>query len=246
MEDTNKTINKKTTSKKSTTKKTTSIKPTTTNSSVKNSNLKKTNVIDKPEEINIITEIEVDESESINNNTIQETPSSNVDNQRVSRKRKLIDRNIEILVMNATNGGIFYRCPKTKNEYRLSTYGDSEYITIDELITMRNAHKKLLTKYYLVPIEIMDENITLDEALIYLGLDKLYDKEIYSSIINYEMDLDDIIFSNNFLERFKRFTNEFQLIIIERAVSLFKNNKLNDYNIIEFLNTFSGRDLFTK
>lgn len=246
MEDTNKTINKKTTSKKSTTKKTTSIKPTTTNSSVKNSNLKKTNVIDKPEEINIITEIEVDESESINNNTIQETPSSNVDNQRVSRKRKLIDRNIEILVMNATNGGIFYRCPKTKNEYRLSTYGDSEYITIDELITMRNAHKKLLTKYYLVPIEIMDENITLDEALIYLGLDKLYDKEIYSSIINYEMDLDDIIFSNDFLQRFKRFTNEFQLIIIERAVSLFKNNKLNDYNIIEFLNTFSGRDLFTK
>jgi hypothetical protein len=246
MEDINKTINKKTTSKKNTAKKTTSIKPTTTNSSVKNSNLKKTNIIDKSDEVNIIKEIESKESDNVNDNTIQETLSSNIDNQRVSRKRKLIDRNIEILVMNATNGGIFYRCPKTKNEYRLSTYGDSEYITIDELITMRNAHKKLLTKYYLVPIEIMDENITLDEALIYLGLDKLYDKEIYSSIINYEMDLDDIIFSNNFLERFKRFTNEFQLIIIERAVSLFKNNKLNDYNIIEFLNTFSGRDLFTK
>lgn len=173
-------------------------------------------------------------------------PSKPIDKQKVSRKRKKIDRNIEILVMNTTNGGIFYRCPKTKNEYRLSTYGDTDYITIDELITMRNAHRKLLSKYYLMPIEIMDEEISLDEALIFIGLDKLYDEEVYKSVINNEIELNDIILSKDFQTRFTRFTHDFQLILIERAVALFRENKLTDYNVIEFLNNFTGRDLLSR
>jgi hypothetical protein len=235
MEDINKSADKESTVKPPSTKKPTSNKSKAPDSTAKKTTSKKSST-------------STPKTKTFNNNTpdIVQEDSLQTEKQKINRKRKLIDRNIEILVMNTTNGGIFYRCPKTKNEYRLSSYGDTEYITIEELITMRNAHRKLLTKYYLMPIEIMDENISLDEALIYLGLDKLYDKEIYSSIINYDVDLDNIIYSEDFLQRFKRFTNDFQLIIIERAVTLFKVGKLNDYNVINFLNEFSGRDLLTK
>lgn len=180
--------------------------------------------------------------------TIKKSTAKKVveDKQKTSRRRRKIDRSIEVLVMNTTNGGIFYRCPKTKNEYRLSNYGDTEYVTIDELITMRNAHRKMLTKYYLLPIEIMDDTVTLDEALIFIGLDKLYDKTVYENLINYEYELDDIIFDDDFTDRFVRFAKDFQLILIERAIALFRDNKLTDYNKIEFLNKFTGRDLLSR
>lgn len=82
------------------------------------------------------------------------------------RKRVKIDRDLEVAFMNNTNGGFFYKCPKTQNIYDMQEYGDIDYITVDELLTMRNSYRKILNDLWILLIDVNSDEVSIEDVLL--------------------------------------------------------------------------------
>ena len=93
--------------------------------------------------------------------------------------RKMISRDTEVLIMNNTQGGFYYSCPKTHMEINMSEFGDTEVVTIELLESMKNRAKVLFKNYCIMVVDVYPEPefedvIEISDVLNYLGIADLY------------------------------------------------------------------------
>lgn len=171
-------------------------------------------------------------------NVSNDTVSKNTVKTNV-RKRTKIDRNIEVLFMNNTNGNFFYRCPKTQNVYDMQEYGDVDYITVDELLTMRNSHRKILNDLWILLIDVNSDEVELEDVLRFLGIDKLYNDIVKPDKIDgFILRTGDKKFKD-ILERMNKIIAK---KVVERAIVLFKEGKFNSISKANILKEFTGNE----
>ena len=89
-------------------------------------------------------------------------------------KRVVVDRDTEVIFMNNTNGNLFYRCPKTHATYDMYEYGDTDYITVEQLMIMNNTSRKMLKELWVLLLDTANEDAEIADVLRYLGLENLY------------------------------------------------------------------------
>ncbi|HBN04396.1 MAG TPA: hypothetical protein DD434_01215, partial [Bacteroidales bacterium] len=76
--------------------------------------------------------------------------------------------------MNNTSGNLFYRCPKTNSVFDLYEYGDTDYITVDQLLAMNNSNRKILKELWIILLDVITEGVEIEDVWTYLGVDNLY------------------------------------------------------------------------
>lgn len=156
-----------------------------------------------------------------------------------TKKRVVIDRETEVSFMNNTSGSFFYRCPKTQNIYELTEYGDIDYITVGELMYMRNSHRKILNEMWIVLTDVMSDEITLDDVLKHLGLDDLYNAEINP------LDIDGFILKSTdkkFISAVEKMSKPVVRKVAERAIALYRNDKFSSMNKANILKEIMEND----
>lgn len=171
--------------------------------------------------------------------------------------RKLLHRDTEVLVMNNTQGGFFYRCPKTHMEINMSEFGDTEVVTIELLEAMKNRAKKLFKNYCLIVVDVYPDDelegvIEILDVLAYLGISDLYEN------INDELEYNGEIYGTEFFDNLiiKKSKDEFNKIVSKmnnrllvqlthRAVVLYQSGKFDSrYKMEQIQDKLGLEDLF--
>lgn len=162
-----------------------------------------------------------------------------------NKVKKTIDRNLEVEVMNLTQGQFAYTCPKTMARIEMTGYGDTEIMTIEQLNVMKNSHKGILEKFWIGIVGVEDEDITVDDVLIYLRLDRLYGD------VRFEADkLDDFIIESEreeFIEKIQKMKPALVVILAQRMKVLNIEGEFGDSYKMEAVAKRMGRpELFNK
>lgn len=171
--------------------------------------------------------------------------------------RKLLHRDTEVMIMNNTQGGFFYRCPKTHMEINMSDFGDTEVVTIELLEAMKNRAKKLFKNYCIIivdvyPDEELEGEIEIVDVLNYLGIADLYET------INNELEYDGEIYSTEFFDNLiinkskdefnrlvKKMNKRLLIQLTHRAVILYQSGKFDSrYKMEEIQEKLGLEDLF--
>lgn len=112
--------------------------------------------------------------------TEQETTS----NAEVKARKKEIDRDAWVTVMNYTDGRVEYSSKRTGAELVFSEFGQTDEIQVQDLITMKNAHSRYLREPWLIVLD--------DDVANFLGLGEIYenilDAEDVESFFNLSVD----------------------------------------------------------
>lgn len=154
-------------------------------------------------------------------------------------KRVVVDRDTEVIFMNNTNGNLFYRCPKTHATYDMYEYGDTDYITVEQLLIMNNTSRKMLKELWILLVDVATEGVELEDVLKYLGIDKLYSDEIApEDIDNFVLKAPD----NKFIKTLEKMDKVLAKKAVERAVALYREGKLNSLTKLNAIKEFVGND----
>jgi hypothetical protein len=146
---------------------------------------------------------------------------------------------MEVAIMNNTHGGFIYVCPKTQNRYEMTGYGDIDYITVGELLTMKNSHKPILEKFWILLIDVITDEVELEDVLKYLGLDRIYDDVLKPE------NIDEFIIkskSEDFNKAIKTMNKNISERVIERSIMLFREGNFNDFTKIQHMQEIVGND----
>lgn len=191
-------------------------------------------------------ELKETEASQDNETITKKSESKNKEgNKPLARKdlRKLITNDLEIIIMNNTNNKFTYECPRTHRSYDMASYGDLDYITYEELNAMKNKYRIILQDYWILPIDVVSDDVTLEDVLQFAGLKDIYKAEMLQSDFIDELLINKDI--NEFMDIMTKVTNRYILSIVNRAVTLFKENKFNDYSKMSILeNKVQKPDLF--
>jgi hypothetical protein len=185
------------------------------------------------------------EKEEVLNNSMSEVEKRRAERRQQSELFKNIKNDLPILVYcNAGNTTVVYDCPKTGMSYKFK-YGDMEYLTFEELKSMKSEASGLLENYILIPIDVNSEEYTIDDVLRILRIDDLYTEEM---LIDGNIDY---ILNNTKLNVFKSIVNDcsknYLRMILDRALELAKTEQLNDLSKMSYLEDVVGNtdhDLF--
>ncbi len=169
------------------------------------------------------------------------------------RKRRVtVDRDVEVVVVSNTIGRFYYSNPRMSMVIDLHKIGDEEYITVGDLRTILNSSRKVLEGFQILITEVMHEDYTVEDVLIFLGLDKRYNE--YLSLTkklsgsNPEIgDIKDFLIKapvQSFERIMKNMDEKLRGKIIESAVTLFKLKEFADYNKMQIIESFVSEDLF--
>lgn len=179
--------------------------------------------------------------ESDKEEVIEETTEKGL---KVASKKRLttIPKDLDVIIMNNTNGRFAYTCPRTQNRHDIDTFGDMDRITLAELSTMKNSHKIILDKFWILIIDVDSDEFTVEDVLYYLQLDKLYEE----ALSNEEIDnLLKKVALNKFEKILKSLNNVMAVKVIERAVMLFREGEFGDSNKMDIMEELVKReDLF--
>lgn len=155
------------------------------------------------------------------------------------RKRVQIDRDIEVVVVNFTSGVFFYEDPKTHNRYRMNEFGDEEYMTIDELTTMRNRHRAFLENMWIVIVDVLDDRYTVEDVVEFLRLESAYSNGLEADKVDqFIMQSEPGVFNRIA----KHADTGLAKRIGERALELFRNGRLEDINKVYTISKITGND----
>lgn len=112
--------------------------------------------------------------------------------------RKILTRDSEVLIMNNTQGMFYYYCPKTHMDIKLEKFGDTEIVTMEVLEGMKNRGKAIFQNYCLIILDVypeLDEDVDVEDVLLYLGIKDLYDP------INYQLEKNGETYSEEFFDK---------------------------------------------
>lgn len=165
------------------------------------------------------------EKEEVKNEevVVAEVVRTKADIRKDLRKRA---RDIEVEVLNMTNGEFFYKCRKTKEELNLMERGNSDIVTLDFLLNMKNQHRTLLERLDLVIIDVYDD-FDLSDILEYLGLSKIYEDEKYD--VDYIEDAINDMDSEEFSNLVQNASIGLVVKIAERGIQLAKEGGFDSY-----------------
>jgi len=157
-------------------------------------------------------------------------------------KRVVVDRSTELVFMNNTSGNLFYKCPRTHVIFDLYEYGDTDYITVDQLLTMNNTHRKMLKELLVILLDVVTEDVEMDDVLRYLGIEELYTDVIKPN------DIDGFIKKSTdakFKDALSKMNKALATRVIERSAVLYKNEQFTSIAKISILKEFTeNEDLF--
>ena len=162
--------------------------------------------------------------------------------KKTAPKRVVVDRETEVLFMNNTSGNLFYKCPKTHSTYDMYEYGDTDYITVEQLMIMNNTSRKMLKELWILLIDTATEGVEISDVLKFLGIDSLYKNEINPE------DMDSFVISSED-DKFENPLNKMDKVlavkVVERAIVLYREGKLNSINKLNVIKELVGNeDLF--
>ena len=90
---------------------------------------------------------------------------------------KRVDKSTEVMVLNNTVGRVHYPC-RNGEELDIKYGGDTTVLSVEALMEIKNKSKGLFTNFYIVPVEVISEGeATLEDVIVYLGLNDIYDKD---------------------------------------------------------------------
>lgn len=146
-------------------------------------------------------------------------------------KVDLYDIEDEKIIVESVSDNIVYKSAKSGIVYRWNKTGDSDILTVREIINMDNASKRFLRTPWL---KVNDERVI--EAL---GLKDLYD------LLEKVSDIDLLTkMSTPELERlFERLPKEYKEDFRDSIISKIRNKELRDLNVIEVLSDVLDTDL---
>ena len=144
---------------------------------------------------------------------------------KVNRREvlKKVSKSTEVVVMNNTNGMLYF--PTKTKDLDIRTGGDTDIVTVEELQEIKNKSKSMFAKFYLVPVDVIDEEITLEEVVVYLGLDTIYNKDN----LNMEDYMDNVINSTpeQFLRYMETLSGDIVEIIAEKIADMYMNDEFD-------------------
>lgn len=159
--------------------------------------------------------------------------------KKAAPKRVVVSRDTEVIFMNNTNGNLFYKCPKTHATYDMYEYGDTDYITVEQLLIMNNTSRKMLKELWILLVDVATEGVELDDVLKYLGIDKLYKDEIApEDIDNFILKSPDTKFAKT-LEKMDKILAQKAL---ERSIVLYREGKLNSITKLNTIKEFADNE----
>lgn len=154
---------------------------------------------------------------------VPELTKTKSDIRKELRKRA---RDIEVEVLNMTNGEFFYKCRKTKEELNLMERGNTDIVTLEFLLNMKNQHRALLERLDIVIIDVYDD-FDLSDILEYLGLNKIYEDEKYD--VDYVEEAINDMDSQEFSELIDNANIGLVVKIAERGIQLAKEGGFDSY-----------------
>ena len=172
--------------------------------------------------------------------------------------RRLLHRDTEILLMNNTQGGIYYYCPKTHTEIEMTEFGDTQIITLEVLEAMKNKAKSLLKKLCLVIVDVypdveLEDEIEIRDVLTYLGLEEIYEpisNELENNGEIYSEDFFDELIINKTKDEFNKLVDKFNkgllINLARRGVYLYQTGKFDSrYKMDKLQEKLGVEDLFS-
>lgn len=175
--------------------------------------------------------------------------------ERPERKKRVsIDRDLEVIVVSNTNNRIFYENPRMSITLDLHQKNDEEYLTVGDLRTILNSHRGLLEGFELLVTEVVGNENTLEEVLLFLGLDKKYAEYFALNRKDVNEDVSDVEDIKNFIinapvpvfeKQMKIMNKNLRARIIENSVVLFKLKQFSDYNKMEIIESYVNDELFS-
>ena len=173
--------------------------------------------------------------------------------QQPQRKRRVsVDRDTEVVIVSNTIGRFFYQNPRMSMVIDLHKIGDEEYVTVQDLRTILNSNRRVLEGFQILITEVLDSEYSLDDVLLFLGLDKKYD-EFYSLTRKSKESSIEVSDIKKFIvdSPFNAFEKSMETMdvnlrsrVIENAVTLFKLKEFPDYNKMQIIQKYVGEDLF--
>jgi len=171
--------------------------------------------------------------------------------------RKMITRDTEVLIMNNTQGGFYYSCPKTHIEINMSEFGDTEVVTIELLESMKNRARILFKNYCIMVVDVYPEPefedvIEISDVLNYLGIADLYNvvsDELENNGDLYSEEFFDNLIINKSRDEFekiaKKMNKKLLIQLSHRAVLLYQTGRFDSRYKMEFIQEKLGmEDLF--
>lgn len=153
------------------------------------------------------------------------------------RKRKSIDKNVEVVVANNTYGTFVWESRNGETSIVLEEHGDDEFLTYGELRKL----KKYLENMELVITEVNEDDISIMDVARGLRIDDVYEEyfdlieETDADEVDSEADIDINEFEDFILEsdddEFKQvLDSKLRDVIISGSVELYKNQKLASHS----------------
>ena len=172
--------------------------------------------------------------------------------------RKMLTRDTEVLIMNNTQGGFYYKCPKTHMEINMLEFGDTEVVTIELLEAMKNRARIAIKNYCIMIVDVYPEAefedvIEISDVLNYLGIADLYNivtDELENNGDLYSEEFFDNLIINKSRDEFekiaKKMNKKLLIQLAHRAVLLYQTGKFDSRYKMEFIQEKLGlEDLFT-
>lgn len=188
-----------------------------------------------------------------NNNRKRNHSRNNNQNSRPQRRRRVsVDRDVEVVVVSNALGRFFYENPRMSMVLDMEKIGSEEYVTVGDLRTILNSNRKILEGFDLLITEVLDSEYTVEDVLLFLGLDKKY-KEYFSLTRKKGQDIPEVGDIKDFLTKAPQHVFESQMEnmdaklrrkVIETAVTLFKLKQFGDYNKMQVIQGYVNDELF--
>ena len=172
--------------------------------------------------------------------------------------RKMLTRDTEVLIMNNTQGGFYYKCPKTNMEINMLEFGDTEVVTIELLEEMKNRSRIAFKNYCIMIVDVYPEAefedvIEISDVLNYLGIADLYNivsDELENNGDLYSEDFFDNLIINKSRDEFEKIAKKMNRKLLtqlaHRSVLLYQTGKFDSRYKMEFIQEKLGmEDLFT-
>lgn len=159
--------------------------------------------------------------------------------------------------MNNTQGGFYYKCPKTNMEINMLEFGDTEVVTIELLEAMKNRSRIVFKNYCIMIVDVypeveFEDVIEISDVLNYLGIADLY------NIVSDELENNGDLYSEEFFDNLiinksrdefekiaKKMNRKLLIQLAHRSVLLYQTGKFDSRYKMEFIQDKLGmEDLF--
>lgn len=147
-------------------------------------------------------------------------------------KKRKIDKDEEISCRSVVSGELVYISRRTHNQIDWDEYGAIQYITVEELMTMKSQQKSFLVRPWII---IEDEDV-----VDYLGL-----RSVYDSIVPLE-DLEGFLLNSDLSQLaidIQKAPRGIKELLADKAREMIVNETLHDTRVIKILNNELNIDL---